>query len=328
MRILFTGASSFTGYWFANELVRAGHDVVAIFQRASDAYDGIRAERVAAVAPLCRPTFTCSFGDRRFLDVIDGEKRWDALCHHAADAADYKSPDFDVGRALENNTRNLGQVLMALRARACRKLVLTGSAFENDEGAGSEDLPAFSPYGLSKGLTAQVFRYYAATSGMRLGKFVIPNPFGPFEDPRFTAYLIRTWQRGEVAVVQTPAYVRDNIHVSLLAKVYRRFVEGLSDEPGFERINPSGYVESQGRFAERLAQEMRGRLNLPCLLELKEQNEFREPRVRHNTDIPDAASLDWRESDAWDEIAAYYAGNREPARRPSRSAPEGHGVRA
>jgi UDP-glucose 4-epimerase len=29
MRILFTGASSFTGYWFVRELVAAGHEVVA-----------------------------------------------------------------------------------------------------------------------------------------------------------------------------------------------------------------------------------------------------------------------------------------------------------
>lgn len=315
MRILFTGASSFTGYWFANELAEAGHDLVAIFQKSREAYQGVRAERVAAVVPLCRAVFECRFGDRRFLDVIVSEKRWDVLCHHAADVTDYKSPRFDVGRALENNTRNLSEVLTALEARACRKVVLTGSVFENDEGAGSADLPAFSPYGLSKGLTAQVFRYHASNAGMRLGKFVIPNPFGPFEDPRFSAYLIKTWQRGEVAVVKTPAYVRDNIHVSLLAKVYRQFVEGLPEAPGLERINPSGYVESQGDFAERLAREMRGRLQLPCLLELSEQTEFPEPRVRHNTDVPDARSLAWRESEAWDEIAAYYARSLEPARQ-------------
>ena len=198
-----------------HELVRAGHEVVATFREASDRYDGLRAERVAAVAAVCRPVFGCSFGDRGFLGLVDEEAHWDALCHHAADVTNYQSPDFDVTRALENNTRNLANVLKALRARSCRKLVLTGSVFESDEGAGSEELPAFSPYGLSKGLTAQVFRYHARACGLRLGKFVIPNPFGPYEEQRFTAYLISTWFRGETAVVQTPAYVRDNIHVIL-----------------------------------------------------------------------------------------------------------------
>ena len=61
----------------------------------------------------------------------------------------------------------------------CNKILLTGSVFENDEGAGSRDLRAFSPYGLSKGFTWQLFRYHAQIRSMTLGKFVIPNPFGP-----------------------------------------------------------------------------------------------------------------------------------------------------
>ena len=40
---------------------------------------------------------------------------------------------------------------------------------------------------------------------------MIPNPFGPYEEPRFMAYLMKTWLKGEVARVQTPRYVRDNI---------------------------------------------------------------------------------------------------------------------
>ena len=76
---------------------------------------------------------------------------------------------------------------------------------------------AFSPYGLSKGLTAAIVSHRCREFGLRYGKFVIPNPFGPLEEPRFCAYLVRTWRNGEVARINTPAYVRDNIHVSLLA---------------------------------------------------------------------------------------------------------------
>jgi len=49
-------------------------------------------------------------------------------------------------------------------------------------------LAAFSPYGLSKGLTAQAFRYWCGALDVPLGKFVLPNPFGPFEEPRFCHY--------------------------------------------------------------------------------------------------------------------------------------------
>lgn len=306
MRVLFTGASSFTGFWFVRELARAGHEVVAIFRGRTDSYAGVRARRVNKLSPVCRPVFECGFGSPEFLKLIEAEDHWDLLCHHAAEVKNYKSADFNVTAAVENNTRNLPRVIDALQPKGCQKVLLTGSVFEQNEGAGSDGLLAFSPYGLSKGLTAEAFRYYIGVRGMRLGKFVVSNPFGPYEEPRFTAYLMRTWLAGDVAMVKTPAYVRDNIHVSLLAKAYQRFVEELPSESGFSRIGPSGYVDSQGAFAQLFAAEMRPRLKLPCELELQRQTEFSEPRVRINTDPAAALVPDWDEASAWDELAGYY----------------------
>ena len=139
----------------------------------------------------------------------------------------YKSQDFDVAGAVAKTTRQLPVVLDTLQNSGCGKIVLTGSVFENDEGAGSDDLRAFSPYGLSKAFTWQTFRYYAQLRKMTLGKFVIPNPFGPYEEPRFTHYLMKNWFAGKTAIVNTPLYVRDNIHVSLLAKIYARYAMSL-----------------------------------------------------------------------------------------------------
>jgi UDP-glucose 4-epimerase len=309
VRVLFTGASSFTGCWFVRELAAAGHDVVATFRRRPEEYpDMLRRRRVQWALEVCQPLFGCAFGDERFLEVIREDGPWHLLCHHAAEVTDYKSPNFDVTGALRNNTHRLSAVLDALVEADCRRVLLTGSVFENDEGAGSEGLPAFSPYGLSKSLTAKVFEYYTAAAGIGLGKFVIPNPFGPYEEPRFTAYLMRSWKEGKTPAVNTPAYVRDNIHVTLLAKAYAAFAAAVP-ERGFRKLNPSGYVETQGAFAMRFAAEMGPRLGLNCPLQLKTQVEFSEPRVRINTDIPDTAALGWDETRAWDEIAAYYRGS-------------------
>ena len=305
MKVLFTGASSFTGFWFIRELAAAGHHVTAIFRKRPDEYsETVRRQRVVLASEASRPIYGCSFGDATFLALI-AEKGWDLLCHHGADVSNYKSPDFDAVAAVKNNTNNLLQVLQVLGAAGCRRLLLTGSVFESSEGAGSEGLPDFSPYGLSKTLTAQIFGYYCRRAGIGLGKFVIPNPFGPFEEPRFTGYLMKNWLAGATPVCSSPAYVRDNCHVSLLAKVYARFAVEFPVS-GFTRINPSGYAESQGAFTLRLAQEMRPRLGLPCLVELKKQRDFPEPRVRINTDIPDTDSFAWDESAAWDEMARYY----------------------
>jgi UDP-glucose 4-epimerase len=303
VRILLTGASSFTGAWFARELSAAGHEVTATFTRAPEAYDDVRRERVGLVAGSCRCVHGVRFGDAAFLEVAGGES-WDVLAHHAAEVTDYKSPDFDAVGALARNTSGLGAVLQAVRSHGCRRVLLTGSVFERGEGAGSQGLPDFSPYGLSKALTAAVFRHHCERAGMGLGKFVVPNPFGPHEERRFTAHLIRSWLAGKTPGCATPDYVRDNIHVSLLARDYARFAEGLPDG-GFSRRNPSGYVESVGAFATRVAREMEPRLGVPCPVDLAVQTAFAEPRVRINTDAPDPAG--WSESGAWDEMARWYA---------------------
>ena len=183
--------------------------------------------------------------------------------------------------------------------------MLTGSVFEANEGAGTAPLRPFSAYGLSKTLTADLVRFGCETAGIPLGKFVIPNPFGPLEEPRFCAYLIRRWQAGQAAEVRTPAYVRDNIHVDLLASAYAAFAERVAIGSGFIRANPGGYVETQGAFAERFAREIELRTGLECPVILASQTEFSEPLVRINTDRTQVPG--WSESAAWDAIADYYS---------------------
>src|SRR3954465_1397208 len=150
MKILFTGASSFTGHWFVIKLAERGHEVWATFtRRSADDYGAdIRGERVRRLLGKCRPLYSCRFGDERFLKTLKHEK-FELLCHHAADVTNYKSPGFDVERAVANNTFRASDVLQSLRSSS-GSLLLTGSFFEPGEGAGSDGLPAFSPYGLSK----------------------------------------------------------------------------------------------------------------------------------------------------------------------------------
>jgi len=306
VKILFTGGSSFTGLWFIRELAAAGHEVVATFRHRPEGYpDAMRRQRVELAVRSCRGVFACSFGDPQFIELARQEPG-DLLCHHAADVTNYRSASFDVPGAVANNTRNIDAVLGAMQSRGRARLLATGSVFEDDEGAGSEERPAFSPYGRSKALTYQLLRQRAVLAGVPLGKFVIPNPFGPYEEARFTAHLMRKWFAGETAAVNTPDYVRDNIHVSLLAKAYARFAEQLAATTPELRIGPSGYAESQGAFALRFAKEMQPRLGLACRVELKEQQDFSEPRIRINTDPLDPRELRWDEARAWDEVAEFY----------------------
>ena len=223
MNVLLTGGSSFTGMWFAEALHAAGATVVAPLMRDRESYEGVRAARVRRLAQVAEVVPDCAFGEQRFQSLLQ-TRSFEVLCHHAAQVANYRSADFDVPGALGENTRNIAAVLRAMASRGLRAVVATGSVFEQDEGAGNVPLRAFSPYGLSKGLTWQVVRYWCAQLGLSAGKFVIANPFGPYEEPRFVAYLVGSWRSGSTAEVRTPRYLRDNIHVDLLALAYAKFV--------------------------------------------------------------------------------------------------------
>jgi nucleoside-diphosphate-sugar epimerase len=309
MKILFTGASSFTGFWFARMLGAAGHELVCPIRGALEAYEGLRKRRMEALKSQCQFVPQAPFGERRFLDLVTQAGPWDLLCHHAAEVTDYKSPDFDPQAALRNNTWNLPEVLTALKATRTKGVVLTGTIFEPDEGAGGEPLRAFSPYGLSKGLTWQVFRFYCGRAELPLGKFVLPNPFGPFEEARFTAYLMRTWREGKPATVTTPAYIRDNIPADLLARAYVCFCEEVAARPApAMKANPSGYIESQGAFAERVAREVGRRTPWKCELSLTREQNLPEPLLRVNTEPAMPRFPEWNESRFWDEFVEFYRG--------------------
>jgi UDP-glucose 4-epimerase len=68
----------------------------------------------------------------------------------------------------------------------------------------------------------------------------------------------------------------------------------------------SGYVETQGAFAERFANAMRPRLGVECALEFGIQTDFAEPLMRINTDSAARYVGDWDEAAGWDQAADGY----------------------
>src|SRR5215475_5248342 len=104
VRILLTGASSFTGFWFASELARMGHDVTATFRGQPDTYGDVRGARVQQLMEQVNPVWGTSFGSELFLDLV-GAAQFDLFCHHAAETANYRRWDFDTLAASASNTR-------------------------------------------------------------------------------------------------------------------------------------------------------------------------------------------------------------------------------
>jgi nucleoside-diphosphate-sugar epimerase len=301
MRVLFTGVSSFTGLWFARALQAAGCEVVAPL-RASAYDDPLRRARLAEAAKVAEITPDAPFGSPAFLELL--ARGFDVLCHHGAEAANHKSPDFDVERAVAGNTFNAAATLQAAKAAGVQRLVLTGSAFEEGEGRGTLPLVAFSPYGRSKSLTARAFQAECGQAGLPMVKFIVPNPFGPYEAQTFQRAVMTRWRDGQAVHVSHPLYGRDNAPVDLLGQVYARAATGALGV----HVSPSVYAGQVGDFFQRMATETRARTGWACELTLAQTQQSTEPLERYNLQPVEPSDYGWSESAFWDAYAAYYAG--------------------
>jgi UDP-glucose 4-epimerase len=300
MRIFITGPTSFSGAFFIEELAKAGHEVFTTLTKSKDSYSGIRGLRAAKALEHAQVFEGVSFGDEQFLQIVQ-ETSFDVFCHHGAWTENYNSMDYNFQAAYENNTKHLPEVSQALAANGCKAIVISASIFEG----GIKGSTPFSPHGLIKQITSQTTAYYANHAGLHFSRFVIPNPFGALDNPKLIDYLCREWYAKRTPQIRTPLYVRDNIHVELMAKGFVYWLENLPLEESTSVFAPAGMISTMGDFVEKVASEMRPRLGLACQVILGPQADFSQPMVLVNDTPLDHMFDDWNENIAWDALAAH-----------------------
>ncbi len=311
MKVLITGASSFTGYHFIKSLADSGAEVYATHTLSLDQYEGLKLQRLKELISLKSVNLLrIKFGTSDFISEI---KRIapDILCVHGAYVSNYKSLDFDINLSIEQNCHQLLSVFKALKEVKTRALIYTGSVFEGGEGVGSIPSQHFSPYGLSKSITGQILKYYCFLNEIRFGKFVIPNPFGIFEEKRFVNYLVSNWFNNKIPVVNTPLYIRDNIPVNLLSAYYTSFLNKIildSAQINTDlKLAPTGIIGTNQSFADKVSFEFSKRLNKVFKVEYLSQVDFSEPLFRVNYDSDLTLSIKhFNESEFWDNYVSYY----------------------
>jgi nucleoside-diphosphate-sugar epimerase len=305
LRVLLTGASSFTGSWIARTLAARGHEVVAPLPRPQSEYAGLRGERVALLADAAEVVYNAPVGSERLLSCIASQDHIDVLCIHHAVVGDYRSDEFDVSGAVRSATEGAFAITEAVAEKGATVAMLTRSVFEAGQGV-SDDPRPIGLYAVAKSATVGVWGECVRRSQLARAEFTVTNPFGPYEEPRFVKYLAQTWAADRTPMLRAPYWVRDNIPAPLLAADYAASVERAVQGHSVRRV-PSHMVASNLEYATRIADQFAPRWDRPCPVGVEAVLDVGEPHLRIGTDRVDWSDHDLDEPAFWDDYAAYYA---------------------
>lgn len=302
MNIVISGATSMSGAFIARELLERNYSVTAVTQTPIGEQQEVVKNRIKDIQGSIRWFDGAPHGSDALKNALSSAKA-DTYIFHAHPMEGYKTRNYDLGGAVSAIVSNLHQELKTFADAGGTRVIYSGSVFEPNTQLQSSPNVAASIYGISKSMVWETLRLDCQNLGISLDKVTIPNPFGPGEIGRFGNYLVGQWKRSQLPVIQTPAYIRDNIHVRELAVRYADLVK-VSEHGGIN-LRPSGYVESQLTFAKRVSDEFSSRLEENLPIEYLEQLMFTEPRVLIN-DGSTSNNFHELEKQYWDEYFDSY----------------------
>ena len=300
MHILFTGGTSFTGMHFVEALKVAGHNVLCTCSKSINDYSGIYQQRLQRIQQSADVLYSTRFGDERWVSLIK-KHHFDIVCLHGAYTKDYQEENFDISLAYESNLNNIEDVFKAM-STSKPKVIITGSIFAGHDNS-NPSLP-FSLYGLSKKITSETFEAFGLTYGIDISTFVIPNPFGALDNHKLVHIFGKAWLRKEIPTLVIADYIRDNIHVELLALGYVFWLPKVANQLNTTKyFKPSGYCSTMHEFITLFAKEMKQRWNIPCDFESLHQPTHSQPTTLINSENLMKIIPEWKPNIAWDRLA-------------------------
>lgn len=249
--VALTAASSFTGMWIANHLAARDFVVHALF--TEEPLSGLKKMRFENLDSRVKKHFGIRSEDATMARWIGKNKPQIWINHHHF-MLNFRAPDYDMEMAEKVGIQPLAEIVSALRNSGCQSIIQSGTYFENGEGAQSRDyLPG--PYAKSK---ERVWEKLLELRGnLSIGKVVISNPVGPFENfDRLIPNLVRNSVLKQAFHLRTPTSQMDNIPASDLAKAYETAI--LQSENAADPIvlRPSGRLLTNLDFAEEIVREL------------------------------------------------------------------------
>jgi UDP-glucose 4-epimerase len=302
--VVLTGISSFTGAWFAHELVSRGARVVGVLTRPRRDYEELQAKRLAWLGDEVEFIDGAPVGSEILEESLRRLERIDVVGWHHAVVGDYRSPDFPVGHAIDSGLVGVPRLAAIAAERGCRAAVVTHSVFESGQGI-PPDGRAIGLYGVAKRAVSEGLTVQMDAVGIACSHFTICNPVGPLENARLTGYLVRHWLTGGIPELKAPHWIRDNIPIDLLALAYSDALEGAIEGQA-EATVPSWRPMTNLEWAQLVSSEFGDRLGVPTPLAIAANLDDSEPTLRAGVDAIREPET-WSEAAFWDSYANFYA---------------------
>ena len=250
MKILFLGASSFTGYHFVKQISK--NKTVKIFCTLTQHihnYKYIRKERINLLKKIrnVKILSNITFGSRLFIELIKKEK-FDILCFHYSHTKNYNDDKkFNLKKAKKKNLKNIKLVFNNINNN--QKIIISNTIFQQ---INKKKYAPVNKYGISKTYNYEIFKKFCLLKKIKYKSIFIPNPWGILEERKLNYHLIKKWFNNEVPVINYPKYIRDNIFITKLSYEYYKIIFSKSKKRDYF---PSGYCSTNKVFIEALKNE-------------------------------------------------------------------------
>ena len=298
MKILLSGASSFTGMHIAEHCFQAKHQVMGTYRKSLSAYTGVAQKRIARLSGIQKSEHTV-IGSPKFLQLIHDFSP-DVYIHHAFDTSGYHQPDFPLDARVEAALHNMDLICAALVENGCRGILYSDSFFAGSGNVDTDGRVPFSSYGTAKKRVGDRLEADCQQSGLAFWRMVIPNPIGPLDKPKLLHSLWSAWAEGRKAKLHAPHLIRDHIPVDLLAKAYLRILPDLYErKSGIS--NPSGWICTVEELTLQAGEYWTHHTGRKAAYTI-EARPIQQPAVLANTESIWALAPEWSESAFWKEL--------------------------
>ncbi len=277
MKLLFLGASSFTGYHFVKKISKTKkYKIYCTLTKNISEYDSIRLKRIKLLYKNKNIIFLnkMKFGDKKFLDLICKTK-FNYICLHHASTKNYNDDSkFNLERSLKENTSNINKVFSKINKQAV--IILSNTIFQKII---SKRYKAVNKYGISKSIAYDQIKKYCKKHNLKFKSIFITNPWGILEEKKLNHYLINNWLKDKSTFISHPSYIRDNIYIDKLSKHYLNMIKSNTKKIDYF---PTGHSSSNKVFIEALKNKFEKFFNKKARVTYAKNAVYNQPICRIN----------------------------------------------